>query len=278
MKTTRTPTRRRAALRLTAAACCRSPTLTTAQQDRRRAEQFPVSSPAPSTSSKSSTSRKLVADRRAARFSTRPLAPARRRQARSLPRAAIARARLTAAASRQSAAARAIAQVASADPEYDRLNRLRSSLALGLCRPIRQPAARRPGIAALRAAAVAHKRQVPADSRPRRGEARRRSGRVRDHDREHLVITVIKSGAHFANPWLRAIVLSPSVHRFLTTLALGERDMRSLACADDQAAKLGEDDVRGRTPIPACRTNHFSGAAIVFVSTVNYPTRTASLQ
>jgi hypothetical protein len=31
-------------------------------------------------------------------------------------------------------------------------------------------------------------------------------------------------------------------------------------------------------PNPGLDHEHFSGAAIVFVSTVNYPTRTASLQ
>ncbi len=90
-------------------------------------------------------------------------------------------------------------------------------------------------------------------------------------------ITVIKSGAHFANPWLRAIVLSPSVQRFLTTLALGDRDMRSLASLmikPHNAVKM----TFAADPNPGLSDDHFSGAAIVFVSTVNYPTRTASLQ
>ena len=80
-----------------------------------------------------------------------------------------------------------------------------------------------------------------------------------------------------ANPWLRAIVLSPSVKHFLTTVALGDRDFRSLAALmvkprNSVMMTFAAD------PNPGLPQDHFSGAAIVFVSTVNYPTRTASLQ
>jgi hypothetical protein len=90
-------------------------------------------------------------------------------------------------------------------------------------------------------------------------------------------VTVIKSGVHLDNPWLRAVVLSPSVHRFLTTMALGERDFRSLAAlmvkpANSVTMTFAAD------PNPGLQHDHFSGAAIVFVSTVTYPTRTASLR
>jgi uncharacterized protein YcbK (DUF882 family) len=89
-------------------------------------------------------------------------------------------------------------------------------------------------------------------------------------------VTVIKAGAHLDNPWLRAIVLSPSVHRFLTTVALGERDFRSLAALmvkPHNAVMM----TFAADPNPGLDYEHFSGAAIVFVSTVTYPTRTASL-
>jgi uncharacterized protein YcbK (DUF882 family) len=90
-------------------------------------------------------------------------------------------------------------------------------------------------------------------------------------------IAVIKSSAHLDNPWMRAVVLSPSVHRFLTTVALGERDFRSLA----ELMVKPKNSVMmtfAADPNPGLDHEHFSGAAIVFVSTVNYPTRTASLQ
>ena len=92
-------------------------------------------------------------------------------------------------------------------------------------------------------------------------------------------MTVIKDGAHVANPWLRAIVLSPSVKRFLTTVALGDRDFRSLASLmikPHRAVMM----TFSADPYSGLSQDHFSGAAIVFVSTVNYttPTHTASLR
>jgi uncharacterized protein YcbK (DUF882 family) len=90
-------------------------------------------------------------------------------------------------------------------------------------------------------------------------------------------LAVVKSGTRLDNPWLRAVVLSPSVHRFLTTVALGERDFRSLA-----ALMIKPNNSVMMTfaadPNPGLDHEHFAGAAIVFVATVSYPTRTASLQ
>jgi uncharacterized protein YcbK (DUF882 family) len=131
------------------------------------------------------------------------------------------------------------------------------------------------GIAALRAAAVAAK-AIPTDTSV---AVERTADQVASAimTASASSITVIKSGAHFANPWLRAIVLSPSVQRFLTTLALGDRDMRSLASLmikPHNAVKM----TFAANPNPGLSDDHFSGAAIVFVSTVKYPTRTASLQ
>ncbi len=90
-------------------------------------------------------------------------------------------------------------------------------------------------------------------------------------------VAVVKSGAHFENPWLRAIVLSPSVQRFLTTVALGARDFRSLASlmvkpSSSVMMTFAAD------PNPGLDHDRFSGTAIVFVSTVSYPTRTAALR
>jgi uncharacterized protein YcbK (DUF882 family) len=90
-------------------------------------------------------------------------------------------------------------------------------------------------------------------------------------------VTVVKSGAHFENPWLRAIVLSPSVHQFLTTVALGARDFRSLASLMVKPASAVMMTFAA-DPNPGLAHDHFSGAAIVFVSTVNYPARTALLR
>jgi uncharacterized protein YcbK (DUF882 family) len=84
-------------------------------------------------------------------------------------------------------------------------------------------------------------------------------------------------GSRLDDPWLRAIVRSPNVTRYLYMTALGARDLRSLAalmvkpansvmmtfCADPQLGLVAD---------------HFAGSAIVFVSTVTYPMRTADLR
>ncbi len=87
----------------------------------------------------------------------------------------------------------------------------------------------------------------------------------------------IKVGARFDNPWVRAIILSPSVHRFLTTLALGAHDFRSLATLMLKPASAVMMTF-ATEPNPGLEHDHFSGSAIVFVSTVTYPTKTAALR
>ena len=90
--------------------------------------------------------------------------------------------------------------------------------------------------------------------------------------------TVKVGGQRLDNPWLRAVILSPSVHHFLTTLALGARDLTSLAAlmvkpSSSVLMTFSTDPTMG---LPH---DHFSrGTAIVFLPTVTYPTRTASLQ
>ncbi len=81
----------------------------------------------------------------------------------------------------------------------------------------------------------------------------------------------------FDDPWLRAVMASPSVRRFLTVTALGRRDFRSLAALMVKPASavmmtFSANPQLGLTP------DHFSGSAIVFMSTVTYPTHTAELQ
>jgi hypothetical protein len=91
-------------------------------------------------------------------------------------------------------------------------------------------------------------------------------------------IITIKTGARLENPWLRAVLMTPSVHRLLTTLALGTRDFRSLATLmvkprNSVMMTFAAD------PNPGLDHERFSGPAVVFVSTVNYSTnRTAILQ
>ncbi len=92
-----------------------------------------------------------------------------------------------------------------------------------------------------------------------------------------LAVAAVKVSERLDNPWLRAIILSPSVHRFLSTLAFGARDVTYLASlivkpASSVVMTFSADPNRGLSQ------DHFSGSAIVFLSTITYPTRTASLQ
>jgi uncharacterized protein YcbK (DUF882 family) len=91
-------------------------------------------------------------------------------------------------------------------------------------------------------------------------------------------VIAIKTGVRPENPWLRAVLVAPNVHRFLTTLALGARDFRALAAlmVKPRSAVMM---TFAADPNPGLDHDHFSGPAVVFVSTVSYPTaRTAILQ
>jgi len=94
-----------------------------------------------------------------------------------------------------------------------------------------------------------------------------------------LASKALKASHRFDDPWLRAIVVSPSVRSFLTTLALGGQDFTALTAlmmkpASSVMMTFSADPNMGLTH------DRFSGTAIVFVSTVTYqpPTHTASLQ
>ncbi len=91
-------------------------------------------------------------------------------------------------------------------------------------------------------------------------------------------VTVVKSDPRLGNPWMRAIVLSPSVHRFLTTIALGVPDFRTLASMMVKPSRAVLMTFAAE-PKPGLEHDRFTGAAIVFVSTVNYGSgRTAALR
>jgi hypothetical protein len=89
--------------------------------------------------------------------------------------------------------------------------------------------------------------------------------------------TPLAQSGRLDSPWLRAIVLSPSVTRFLCITALGARDFRTLTPlmvkpANSVLMTFAAD------PQPGLTQDHFSGSAIVFVSTVTYPLHTAALE
>jgi uncharacterized protein YcbK (DUF882 family) len=88
---------------------------------------------------------------------------------------------------------------------------------------------------------------------------------------------ILADARRLDDPWLRAIVWSPNVHRFLSITELGARDFRSLAAlmvkpANSVLMSFSPDPEAGLT------SDRFSGSAIVFISTVTYPLHTAELQ
>jgi uncharacterized protein YcbK (DUF882 family) len=89
--------------------------------------------------------------------------------------------------------------------------------------------------------------------------------------------TALADTSRIHDPWLRALLVSPSVSRNLSTTALGARDPRTLA-----ALMVQPDTSVMMTftaePDPALAPEHFSGNPVVFVSTVSYPQHTADLQ
>jgi uncharacterized protein YcbK (DUF882 family) len=84
-------------------------------------------------------------------------------------------------------------------------------------------------------------------------------------------------GMPLNDPWLRAVVLSPSVNRFLSITALGARDFYGLARLMVKPASAVMMTFAA-DPNHGLAADHFSGSAVVFVSTVSYPLRTAELQ
>jgi uncharacterized protein YcbK (DUF882 family) len=91
------------------------------------------------------------------------------------------------------------------------------------------------------------------------------------------VSMLLGDAARLEDPWLRAVVVSPSVERFLCITTLGARDFRPLAelmvkPANSVMMTFAAD------PNPGLDHDHFSGSAVVFPSTVTYPLRTAQLQ
>ena len=92
-----------------------------------------------------------------------------------------------------------------------------------------------------------------------------------------LVAAAASQGARFDNPWLDAVLVSPSVRHYLTASTLGAQDYRALASL---VRKPGSSVVMtfATDPNPGLTHDRFSGSAVVFVSTVTYQTHTVSLR
>ena len=107
--------------------------------------------------------------------------------------------------------------------------------------------------------------------------------RVNGHDAS-LVVNVstkkisplLADTTRLADPWLRAIMVSPGVNDFLYITSLGARDFRTLSAlmvkpANSVIMTFAAD------PNPGLTYTHFTGAVTVFIPTVSYTLRTAQL-
>jgi uncharacterized protein YcbK (DUF882 family) len=129
--------------------------------------------------------------------------------------------------------------------------------------------------AALRASAAA----IPTVAEPDTTIAVKRSG-----SRPSIVssapatmISSVATGARFNEPWIRAMIISPSAQNFMSTSMMGAPDYRTLSTFLQKPTAsvmmtFNDDPYLGMT------TARFSGSAVVFVSTVTFNQRTASLR
>jgi hypothetical protein len=91
------------------------------------------------------------------------------------------------------------------------------------------------------------------------------------------VSPLLADATRLTDPWLRAIMVSPSVNNFLCITSLGARDFRTLSAmmvkpANSVMMTFATD------PNPGLEYAHFTGSATVFIPTISYTLRTAQLQ
>jgi uncharacterized protein YcbK (DUF882 family) len=87
----------------------------------------------------------------------------------------------------------------------------------------------------------------------------------------------MQPGTPLEDPWLRALVLAPDLQNYMTATMLGDADplsLRPLMQKPDAVVMMSfsEDPHLGLT------TDHFSGNAVVFISTMSVAKRTAALR
>jgi hypothetical protein len=87
----------------------------------------------------------------------------------------------------------------------------------------------------------------------------------------------VRPGDRYDDPWLRTVVVTPSVRGFMSITRLGAPDFRSLEVQFVKPRQTVMMTFAG-DPHLGMVSERFSGAAVVFVATVSFNTRTAFLQ
>jgi uncharacterized protein YcbK (DUF882 family) len=92
-----------------------------------------------------------------------------------------------------------------------------------------------------------------------------------------MISSNVQPGARFNEPWIRAMIVSPSAQNFMSTSMMGAPDYRTLGTflqkPTASVMMTFNDD-----PYLGMSTERFGGSAVVFVSTVTFNQRTASLR
>jgi len=87
-----------------------------------------------------------------------------------------------------------------------------------------------------------------------------------------------KAGQQFNDPWMRAMIVAPSAGAFMSTSLLGTTDFRTLSPYLQKPASSVMMTFAKNDPHLGMSTQRFTGTAVVFVSTVTFSRRTASLR
>jgi uncharacterized protein YcbK (DUF882 family) len=87
-----------------------------------------------------------------------------------------------------------------------------------------------------------------------------------------------KAGQQFNDPWMRAMIVAPSAGAFMSTSLLGTTDFRTLSPYLQKPASSVMMTFAKTDPHLGMSTQRFAGTAVVFISTVTFSRRTASLR
>jgi hypothetical protein len=90
-------------------------------------------------------------------------------------------------------------------------------------------------------------------------------------------IRPVKAGERLNDPWLRGLVIAPSLQNSMVTTTFGVPDFRTLSAFMQKPAKAVMMTFSG-DPHLGMSYDAFSGSAVVFQATVTFGMKTAALQ
>jgi hypothetical protein len=95
--------------------------------------------------------------------------------------------------------------------------------------------------------------------------------------RTQTAVVVADAGMRYDDPWLRAMILAPSLSRSMTAMLYGEPDfteLRELMTKPTSSIAMAFND----EPYPGISSDRFRGEAVVFPATTVFAQRTAWLR